>query len=510
MLPPGARLRPASAPALRMSRVQAAASIRRNIVANYVGRAYSMGATYLFVPFYVAALGIEAYGVIAFYALLLAITALADVGLSATFSREAALRKSSDHLIRLLATSERILVPIVFMAAMAIFVGAEWIAQHWLNSAGTMDPTRIVWPLRLMALMIVPQLMITLYSAGLIGLERQVEANLLQALFVTARSGLIIPLIFWRPDLTLFFGWQLGATLIFAAVSRVVLVRSMGLGPFASAPFDWSVLRPHLSYAGGLAAITMVSSINTQLDKALVSRFFSLGEFGYYNLASTLSQLPIAAAMPIAVAFFPRIVAAVAEGNMPERLGVQRQFGQLIALVASVGGFGLALFAPEVLALWLQSSRVPHEVTQVAATLAIGSFFMCLNIPPYYLCLAYGRSWLVVIVSGLTLFVSVPATFWAIDVFGLLGGGLSWLLLNLIQFALMAYAVSRPPMGERYGRYILAFLPPAALVLGSLIMARLVANAVQAGPLIACVLAGCGAAIAMFAFWRYGRERLNP
>lgn len=466
-----------------------------------------MGATYLFVPFYVAALGIEAYGIIAFYALLLAITALADVGLSATFSREAAQRKSSAHLIGLLATSERILVPTVGMAALAIFVGAEWIAEHWLNGANTLHPAEIVWPLRLMAVMLVPQLMIMLYSAGLIGLERQVEANLLQSLFVTARSGLVVPLIFWRPDLNFFFGWQLGATVIFAAVTRTALVRSMGLGPLASAPFDWSALRPHRSYAGGLAAITVISSINTQLDKAVVSRLFSLGEFGYYNLASTLSQLPIAAAMPIAVAFFPRIVAAVADGDMSERLRVQQQFERLIAFVAATGGFGLALFAPELLALWLQSSRVPQVISQVAATFAIGSFVMCLNIPPYYLCLAYGRSWLVVIVSGATLLVSVPATFWAINAFGLLGGAVSWLLLNLIQLVLMAIAVSLPPIAVKSGGHVLTSLRPAALVLAALVSARLIANAVQATPLGTCVLAGCGAVAALSAFWGLHRTR---
>jgi O-antigen/teichoic acid export membrane protein len=482
-------------------------TVRRNVLANYAGRVYSMSATYLFVPFYVSALGIEAYGVIAFYAVLLAITALADVGLSATFSREAAQQKEPADLLGLLAAAERVLILGVSLCACLIFIGAEWLATEWLKTGRDLAPADLVWPLRLMALMLVPQLLVTLYMAGLLGLERQVQANALQSLFITVRSGLIIPLIFSRPDLEIFFAWQLAVTLIFAGLMRVALVRGMGLPAFARSSSNLKVLKPHLSYAAGLATITVISSVNTQLDKAVVSRSFSLGDFGYYNLASTLAQLPIAAALPVAVAYFPKIVSSVARADEKASARVLIDCERLIAFVAALGGFGLALFASELMEVWLQSSRIPAVISQVAAILAVGSFIMCLNMPPYYLCLAHGKSWLVVAVSAATLIMSVPATFVALDALGLIGGALIWLLLNAVQFCLLAAAVTRPPIKTRYLTLLRAAAKPVLLALSGLILARTVASLLDADALWAIAIAGCGAALAIGSFGRlYWRE----
>jgi O-antigen/teichoic acid export membrane protein len=64
--------------------------VKRNIIANATGRFWSIVSVYLFVPLYIKYLGIEAYGVIGFYAVLQGILFLADAGLSATLNRELA------------------------------------------------------------------------------------------------------------------------------------------------------------------------------------------------------------------------------------------------------------------------------------------------------------------------------------------------------------------------------------------------------------------------------------
>ena len=64
--------------------------IRRNITANFVGRAWGVVSVYIFIPLYLKFLGVEAYGLVGFYATLMGVLAFADMGLTATLNREMA------------------------------------------------------------------------------------------------------------------------------------------------------------------------------------------------------------------------------------------------------------------------------------------------------------------------------------------------------------------------------------------------------------------------------------
>src|SRR5688500_15054479 len=70
-------------------------SMKRNIAANMVGRIWSAVLTMLLVPVYIYFVGIEAYGLIGFYTMLLASLALLDLGLSTTVNRELAISRAT-------------------------------------------------------------------------------------------------------------------------------------------------------------------------------------------------------------------------------------------------------------------------------------------------------------------------------------------------------------------------------------------------------------------------------
>lgn len=478
---------------------RAKTSVGRNIAANFVGRAYALGATYFFVPFYIKILGVEAYGLIAFYAVLLAVSAVADVGLSATFSREAAARGNSAKLTDLLGTTERILFGGIAVVALGVIASASWLAENWFQSSSQLPPKEMVGPLRLMAALLVPQMLFTLYSAGLLGLQRQVAANVLQAVLITFRAGLVTLLILWRPELNVFFAWQAIVTLVLAVVARAVLLRAIDQKPTASLRFSLTSVRPHLGYAGGMVVITAISTINTQLDKILISRMFSIADFGYYSIASTLAQLPYAVALPIGVAFFPKLVAHVSERDAG-LAATYRQYTQLVAFVGALMSFGLAIFAPEILRIWLDSP-VPPILPPLVATLAIGTFLLCLNAPPYYLCLARGRSWTVVVVSLATLILSVPILLAGLHYFGMGGGALAWVLLNLISLVLLVVTVEFADQGS-FAKIMIRATAGSACIAGVALMAgRWLATGANLGPFgtitLAVVCTLC--AIAVFA-----------
>ena len=63
-------------------------SVRRNIAANFAGKAWHGIFSLAFVPIYIKLMGVEVYGLLGIFLSLSALFALLDTGLSATLNRE--------------------------------------------------------------------------------------------------------------------------------------------------------------------------------------------------------------------------------------------------------------------------------------------------------------------------------------------------------------------------------------------------------------------------------------
>ena len=64
--------------------------VKRNIIANFAGQGWAALMALAFVPLYIKFLGIEAYGLIGFFAMLQGAFQILDLGLSQTMNREMA------------------------------------------------------------------------------------------------------------------------------------------------------------------------------------------------------------------------------------------------------------------------------------------------------------------------------------------------------------------------------------------------------------------------------------
>jgi O-antigen/teichoic acid export membrane protein len=472
--------------------------MKRNVVANVLGRFYAMGSVYFFVLFYVDILGVEKYGVIAFYTVLLTIGSIADVGLSATLSREAARENDKARLRDLAATMERVLLACTLLFALVIVVFAESIAAQWLGPGASVSQAELVTSLRLMALMIPAQMGFSLYSAGLLNIERQVAANAILVAFVTVRGGLVIPLLYFTPSLTVFFTWQLVATVIFFMLARAIMMRAIGFNAFSLGRPSLATLQPLWGFAGGAFLFTLLSAVNSQIDKLVVSKSFPIETFGYYSLASTLSLLPAAVVGPLIATLLPRLTRMIADGDETGASTLLSRFARLIAALSGLGAVGLAFFAPEIFSIWLGSEHTSPEIVTVARILAGGGLFLALTAVPYYLGLAHGHNRTSVVVGASTMLLTIPLLVFATERFGLVGAAWPWLLANVLAFsALMIIVAKRYYRGSLVRLLLLSIVTPilgCALLLSA---ARLVADWFQAGPFLSCAIAGVFGLVAL-------------
>ncbi|NJL72151.1 MAG: oligosaccharide flippase family protein, partial [Candidatus Competibacteraceae bacterium] len=115
-------------------------ALKANVAANFAGQAWRGLLAFAFIPVYIRYLGVEAYGLIAVYAVLLAWLSLFDMGLRPALNREMARflggERSAEHIRDLLRSIELIAVGIAVAAAAAIWAASGWIATGWLNARG--------------------------------------------------------------------------------------------------------------------------------------------------------------------------------------------------------------------------------------------------------------------------------------------------------------------------------------------------------------------------------------
>jgi hypothetical protein len=87
----------------------------------------------------------------------------------------------------------------------------------------------------------------------------------------------------------------------------------------------------------------------------------------------------------------------------------------------------------------------------------------------------------------------------AVRTFGLWGGALSWMVLNVLQFVVLAI-VTRGQPGIPPAAHIRHGLLPASLSLIPLLAARVIADWTNASALLGCGLAAIACALAALAF----------
>lgn len=436
---------------------------------------------YLFVPIYVQALGVEAFGLVGFYSTLLAVLAFADLGFTATLNRQMArlsvLPDGATRMGDLLRTYELCYFALAGLIALLLWLVAPLIALHWLK-VGALGLDTVTLAIRVMGLAIACQLPSALYVGGLMGLQRQVRVNLLQVSWGLYRGcGTALVLWFIAPTITAFAWTQLLANLVYLGAARVSIWRSaLGRGALALARFRVQVLRDTWHYAAGMAGMAILSICLTQLDKLVVSRALPLQMLGFYTLAGTMAAVPMMLASPIASAVFPRLTELVALGQSSALAALYQRTCAVVGVLVVPGSLALVVFAAEFLDAWTGTPAAATHSARAAALLLLGQLLQALTVVPYYVALAFGDVKLnlrIGIVSALAL---LPLLMVLVTRYGMAGAAGAWLLLNLGVFGPYMYFLHRRFLPGQLRRWLAhAVVAPLLAALPVLLLARLAA-----------------------------------
>jgi O-antigen/teichoic acid export membrane protein len=410
-------------------------SLKRNVVANYLGQGWKALTGLVFIPVYIHFLGIESFALVGIFGMLQAWLALLDMGMKPALAREMARFSAGRHGIEFIRDLLHSVVTVALLMAVvigaAIWAASGWLASDWLQArqlSVAATASAISW----MGLVVASRFIENIYVNCLVGLQRQVVQNAAGALLATVRNVGVIAVLAWvSPTIQAFFIWQGIVSLVAIATYSTLVHSILPRGP-RKARFSWPALRHIWRFAGGMLAISLMAQLLTQLDKILLSRLLSLEAFGYYALAAMVATALRLIPGPITNAVYPRFTELVAlDDGQPRLRALYHRSAQLVTVLMGSAALVLIVFPHLVLASWTGNAHLARDAAPLLSVLALGTLLNGLVWIPYQLQLAHGWTALAIRVNAVSVAFLVPAIFWLVGRFGAIGAAWAWVALNV-------------------------------------------------------------------------------
>lgn len=386
-----------------------------------------------FIPLYIKFMGIESYGLVGFFTTLQAVFALLDLGLTTTLNRElarySALDEKSQDMRDLVRTLEIVYWGLAFCIGALVLTLSPFLTRGWIK-AETLSVEVVQKSVMLMGLVLAFQWPLGFYAGGLLGLQKQVLSNILNAVWYTLRfAGGALALWIISPTILVFFEWQIAVSVISTGLMAMALWRSLPPG-YERAQFQVSIWRSIWRFAAGMSGISVMALLLTQLDKIILSKMLSLEFFGYYTLATTVSNGLSIITGSVFTVMFPGFSQRVAIADMEGLKQLYHRGCQLMSVLILPVAILVAFFAREILVMWIHNPVTVANTHLLISLLIVGSALNALMNLPYALQLAHGWTSLTFYTNVISAIILIPLLVVAISYYAAVGAALIWILLN--------------------------------------------------------------------------------
>lgn len=383
-------------------------------------------------PFYVRLLGMEAYGLIGFYATLQTVLQMLDLGLAPTASREIAHGTETGQQRRsasLLRTLGLVYVGVAIAIAAIVATIAQWIGAHWLQ-ANALPEATVAQAIALMGVNLACRWPISLYHGALVGAHRLAQSAATSATInICAAITTMAVLVYGARSIQAFFLMQAGFGLLHMIVLRLLAHRAVGA---RDAPYDFADLKRVGKFSAWMSGVAVAGVLLSQLDKVVLSRFVPLESFAQYMLAMLLVSGFQILATPAFNTLFPKFSSLIARGDLASLEYLYNAAARLFAIALFALAFAVVFQTEALVTIWLGDEKLASDVAPLAAWLAIGSALNGIMYFPYCLQLAAGQPKLAFLIAVGLLMMAVPTVLLLVIRYGAVGGAVSWSLLNVI------------------------------------------------------------------------------
>lgn len=416
------------------------------ILSNYGSRLWSLVSVFIFIPFYIKFLGVENYAIISFYSLLLGIIGFVDSGISSAVMKEFASDNNVNYKYSILKQAEKIYI-YACLGICTILLGlSDFISEFWLTT-NSINSSYISFNVKLISIGVGLQLISSMYYGALFGLGYQVRANIYQVIWSISKTALIVLYFyFFTSSLKSFFIWQIICNFLYILLLRIDLIRELKKITNTLVVVFKKLPSNILNYIISVTLLAVITSLNSYSDKLIVSSVFSLEVFGFYNIASIVSQSPVLFTSPLVLFIFPIFAKFYSQKELDRLKKCFDRIFILVAIIVLPLTLIIMIYSTELLELWTRNTLSKDNLQEIGGLvvfLVVGFFFAALQIPINSLFLAIGKTKYTLIVSVFQLFIGGILLYVCSLSYGLNGLSKVWIFINLISFCLLYFFMQR-------------------------------------------------------------------
>ena len=435
--------------------------LKRNFVVNLLYPTVRIAVAFVTIPIYLRHVGEARYGIISIVWVLLGLFGFLDLGLSRAVTN--ALAKLRDapqkQRARVLLTTLGLNLGIGLIGGVVLYISGGLLLRHFI-SVPTALSAEVSGSLPWIACLLPLTLVSTAGAGALESRELFLLVNLIQIVAMTlAQVAPMLVAVFVSPSLRVVIPTAVAAQ-AFGAITVLVFVIRLE-GPFSLRGMDWGEARKLLGYGGWMFATNVINPALASADQFIIGSVMGVASVAHY--AVPMNLVLRSGAIPAAVGrtFFPRMSSL--SGGAAFALGAR-------ALSSMAYGFA-AVCAPAIVLspiffrYWISPdfARVSAPVAQI---LFPGMWMAGLSLVGFTLLQSQGRADLTGKLSMIE-FLPFMGLLWALTVtFGIVGAAGAW-SLRCTADALAIFWAS----GMRR-KDLLPLLPPAALLVATLVVAR--------------------------------------
>ncbi len=412
-------------------------TIRKNIIANYMGAITVAAAPILALPWYLNTLGAQQFGLIGFIIMLQAMLGLIDAGMSQAMVREISMRlglgdagqrKTAEFLFGF----ERVYWLFALFAALLAALFSGLIGSHWLN-LGDLPVSLGEQAVLGAAVLFAVQFSGSIYRSMLVGSQKQTSLNVIISVFAILRHlGAVLLMLKW-PALHTYLIWHCSVGLLETLVRGRYAWGSLSVKR-RDVTWSSSLLRSTWGMVAGLSAATWLGALTVQMDKVVLSKMAPIDQFGFYVIAASLAAGVLQLIYPLIQAVLPRAVQLRENPQALHLLSVKLL--KSITLVVAAGGLGFVIGGQWLLNLWLGNTQAAETVFPLLAILLVGSALNAFYNVGYIYWVVHKKIRRILQVNAIALILSVllipPLVLWL----GTIGAAFGWVVINLIGFVL--------------------------------------------------------------------------
>lgn len=408
-------------------------SLRKNVLANYVGTGFIVLTPMLALPYYLHALGGNIWGLVSFITTLQALLSILDAGISQALVREFANNKSlvfkkQEKLGLLLYGFERIYWIFAIITGLIVVLASHQIIHYWLK-LDSVKPDQAQIAMYGAAAIFIFQFPGSVYRSLLVGTQHQVLLNSIMTLgALTRHVGGVVIVLMW-PTLTAYLLWQVSSIAIETAVRSFYAWRTLKIKRSESY-WNMALMKKMSLPVIGMSGASLLGALTVQMDKVILSGMVSVESFGYYVIASTLATGVLQLLYPIVNVAIPYAV-DLKNKNQPLK-SFNYRYAKLVSVMIFIFATLFYFIGYIFLSWWLKSPSVAVQVYGLLSILLIGTGLNALYTIGYINWIVNSQLGSLLQVNLVSLIISVITIPIMVNKYGVVGASLGWITINAV------------------------------------------------------------------------------